>query len=477
MLTKSSPVPLPTAGGVFYTPAELAVWRSRVSTGPFVKDGDYTSGSPGDWNRITANAKLMTTTGEAAVTSATTLTAHGTLARDAAFYQLIKTDGTTTAAVKKYLLAQISNPVLDFPTTLCFRDAAGATQDGWFFNASWLLRYIATYDFMRGNLTNAERLNIENFIRRNAYFLAAHNDWGLAFVFPSRLTGNYTSVGASAAAKTAASIWLYKQFDTNSDCKFDANDSPTNYVDNSYIAANGTVGPKLSVLSQWYNNRRSTVAAAFGSAGVLLGDADLIASSKRYFMEWLTYSVWEDGSQGEYSRNGNYCIGGQGLIYSAFNEQGATLMARILARQGDRSMANFSTTAGMYGSESSSASKAKSLEMVISTRLNLITGQTKWFYHQPWKSVPTYNAIDRIGAADSQYLGTGKPIDSYHELGLLQGVGLFPRISTTATAVIMRDQKVTTLRFPGSTGNMVSPGYGNWTDAFNALPAALLIRP
>jgi hypothetical protein len=476
-LTSSTPASLPTAGGVFYTATELAVWRQRVKDGgPFVKDGDYTTGSPGDWNRITANGKILMAAGEETVSSSTNLSTHGTLARDAAFYQLITADGVMTSAVKKYLLAQISSANLDLSTKLCFRETSGSSQDGWFFQSSWLLRYIATYDFIRSSFTSAERLSIENFIRKNAYFLAAHTDWGLSNIFPSRLKGSYSVVASSAATKTVATTFMSKQFDTNVDCTVDTKDQTTTYVTNAYIAPNAVLGPQLSVLSQWYNNRRSLAATAFGTAGVLLGDANLIASSKRYFMEWLTYSVWEDGSQGEYFRNGDYCIAGQGFIYAASNEQGAAMIARILARQGDRSMADFSTTAGLFGSQSSITSKPKSLELVISTRMNLMNGDLKWYYYRPWTTASSsdYDSSYRIGAVQNLYMGTGKGIDEYHELGLMQAASMYTSSQSLISNSILRKNSV---RFPGSTGNSVSTGYGYWTDAFNTLPAILLLRP
>jgi hypothetical protein len=62
--------------------------------------------------------------------------------------------------------------------------------------------------------------------------------------------------------------------------------------------------------------------------------------------------VWADGSEGEYLRNGDYCIPKQGVIYAASNIQSALLVSRLLTRQGDRSLIDFRTRDGLFGTES-----------------------------------------------------------------------------------------------------------------------------
>lgn len=475
-LTASSSVALPASGGLFYTPAELATWRQRVVDGPFVKAGDYTSGSPGDWTRIVANAKRLLSGGEQTITTSTassTLSTHGSLARDAAFYQLVTGDGTTLSAVRSFLLAQARNSALDFPGTLCITTTDGTTYDAWFYQAAWLLRYIATYDYVRTSLASADRLAIENFVRRNAYFLAAHTDWGLGTVFPNRLSGSYSTRSGAAAASTDAAKWYARRFDTNGSCTVDSSDTASTLPVYAYVKADGTLGPRLSVLSQYYNNRRSAAAAAFGAAGILLGDAKLITSAKRYFMEWLTYGVWADGSQGEYSRNGDYCIAQQGVVYGALNTQGALTLARLLARQGDTTLPAFSTTAGLFGTESTTT--AKSLSLAVATHYKLLSGQLSWYYHEPWKSTQAPRTATTLGSMEVRYMNGSTTMDDYHELGYLQAVSLLP--SLPVSAWVLRDKTVTSLRFPGSTGNAVSSGYQLWSDGFNTLPAALLLRP
>jgi hypothetical protein len=69
----------------------------------------------------------------------------------------------------------------------------------------------------------------------------------------------------------------------------------------------------------------------------------------------------------------------------------------------------------------------------------------------------------------------GAPTEDYHELGLLPVAAWLPE--TGVDALVLRDRRVTRLRFPGAGGGPVATGLGQWSDAFNALPAVLLMRP
>ena len=170
-------------------------------------------GSPGDWERIAANASAMLRQREAAWTAATPYWhrgTHGTLARDAAFHHLVTGDAAALAAVRSYLGEQARNPLNELYTVLCITLPDGVTPDGYPHAASWLLRYAVTYDFVRAHCRRAERVQIENFIRRNAHFMAAHVDWGLGMLFPNRQRGDYRERRADAAPASEAATWLGK---------------------------------------------------------------------------------------------------------------------------------------------------------------------------------------------------------------------------------------------------------------------------
>lgn len=475
-LTHSTPAPMSADGGIFYTEAERALWRERIESGPFVSDGDFRPGSPGDWDRIAANTRAMVIRGEAAWKSDTPSeerAVHGTRARDAAFFYLLTGNETVLAAVRLYLVEQSRNPLNDFTRTLCIREPDGVILDGRAHASSWLLRYAVTYDFVRGGLSPEDRVSIEQLLSRNAYFLAAQLDFGLNQVFPNRQRGDYGVRLSNADPARPEATWWRKRFDTDGDCKAGDFDVQAPQFAYAYVRGDGVRGPRLSVLSQYYNNRRSTDAVAVGAVGVVLADGELIANGKRYFMEWLTYGVLPDGSQGEYARNGDYCIPGQGLIYSQSNIQGAILLARALARQGDASLATFSTRAGLFGTESSTT--AKSIDLAAGTYVKIRSGELAWYYDEPWKSEPDPRAATALQTNVVHYMNSPRAMDGYHELGMLPYMAFKPL--APIDQLVLRDPAATSLRFPGSTGNPVPTGFGAWTDVFNAMPAMLFIRP
>ena len=477
-LLQAEPAAQPSSGGIFYSLEELGRWRERIANGPFVNADDFARGSPGDWGRIAFRARAFLKEGESDVVKGMPLAnygTYGTMARDAAFFSLIKADTATLAEVRNYLVAQTKNPAVDFPSVHCLKNLDGTVLDGLLFEGSWLLRYVVSYDYVRRSLDETDRLTIENFIRRNAYYLATMNDSALASVFPKRMVGDYSVRATAARPGTDNQTWASRRFDTNGDCKIDETDSPEALPIYAYVLGNGKRGPRLSVLSLYYNNRRSGAALAYGAAGILLADPSLIASAKRYFMEWLAYGVYPDGSQGEYNRNGNYCIAGQGPIYAASNLQGAAMFAGLLARQGDHSLAQFSTREGLFGTQSPAPAAPKTLSLALNTYLELITGHLEWYYDQPWRSSVDIQATNELGAREVHYMRGKEASDEFHELGLLPLAALFPDLPIAG--VVERDRAVTALRFPGSTGNGVATGLGAWTDVFNALPAAFLLSP
>ncbi len=474
-LTRKSAAPKPAAGGgVFFNPTELATWRVRARAGPFVADADHAAGSPGDWGRIKALAGQFLAQGEPLPLSAlddSSRARHGQLARDAAFVHLLVPDAKLLAAVRRWLLEQAALAANDFAGQLCFQYPDGLARDGYFAEAPWLARYIATYDFVRSGLPAAERVTIENYIRRNAWFFATQLDWGLAALFPQRLAGDYRERGASAAS-SGEDIWWTRRVDGNHDCRVDENDDAVAYPTYTHARADGSLGAKVSVLAMWFNNRRAANALAAGAAGVLLADAELQHRAKRYTMEWLTYGAYADGSVAEYTRHGEYCVNRQGLVYGAMNVQSGVMLGRILARQGDRSLATFSTREGLFGSQSGAGDEPKSLALVAQTLLHASTGELAWYRAEPAKRVQEPRAATALGMPRERYLNGAQAMDLMHELSLLSSAAVVARVPVAATLL-----KHPLILRRADAGVPVVSGVGAWTDAWGVLPAAYLLRP
>ncbi len=470
-LVATAAVALPSTGGSLFNSADVTRWQQNIATGPFLVANDYATGSPGDWTRIKNNAAAFLTYGEDVVSGS--YAPYGYKARDAAFYYRVTSTSSYLTAVRNYLVATAANGAFDF-TSLCYRDLTGvAPQDAYYSQAIWFLRFIATYDFARTGLSGTDRLTIENYIRRQAYFFAAHLDWSQSMIFPNRLSGDYSARLRDAAA-TGSAAYLSKRYDTNYDGYVNTLDSTTSYPVYLYVNADGSVGPQVSMLSQWFNNRKSAVAAAYGAAGAVLQDQVLVNRAKRYVMEWLTYSVWSDGSTGEYARNGEYAIPTQGLVYDKSNLEGATMLSTWFSKQAtpDMDLVNFSTTDGLFGTASATP---KNVELVVSTHLQLINKQVMRYFYEGWLGLSqSPREFTRLGKMDSRYMNGTAVTDNYHELGLLNAKALFP--NQPIQGLVTRSASVTTLAFPGSTGNGVATGNTQWSDVFGVMPAGLLLR-
>ncbi len=477
-IASSAAAVLPAAGGVFYSAADLAVWRQRAKGDRFIHKGDVQAGTPGDWATISRHTLDFTRGLEPHWSAARSpqRSTHGSLLRDAAFSHLLQPDAALLAKLRTRLLAEAHDPANDF-SVLCLRERSGHVQDAWFGEAAWLLRFIVAYDFVRHALPATERMVIDRHLRRNAGLLAAQLDFGLNYVFPQRHAGNY-ALRSSAAAARGDEAWASAQVDTNGDCRIDGRDDPRAFAAFNYVRADGNLGPRTSVLSQWFNNRKAINAATVGAAGVLLADAGLIARAKRYTMEWLSYGVWPDGSEGEYLRNGDYCIAKQGVIYAAANVQSALLIARLLARQGDIALLKYRSRDGLFGTESAPGQTEKSLALVAGTHIRLLTDALDWHQFEAHKAAQSPRDATRLGASQVHYMGDARGSDDYHELGLMLGARDLPALPIAG--LVLRDPDVSTRRFPGSTGLPVATGFGSWvgiwTDAFNALPAMLLLH-
>ena len=471
-LAVTSAVLRPLSGGFSYSSSDLARWRLRSTGTTYIRNNDVQPGSPGDWNRLLTNARRFQTTGEDAITS-DNRPSQGGYARDAAFVSLVLDDAALRAGVARYLIATVSNAINDFATNRCYRYPDGGTLDGFYAEGPWLLRHILAYDYLRHDMTAADRLLVENYFRRQAYFFAGQIDWGLRFAFPRRLSGDYSVRAESAAPTTEASTWYTRRFDTNNDCKVDGLDNPSEFPTKAYVTAAGAEGPKLSWLSLWFNNRRSATTIAFGAVGLLLQDPVLINRSKRYVMEWLTFGVYPDGSEGEYSRNGNYCIPKQGLQYEQANIQAGALLAAWQNISNDSSLVHFTTREGLFGTATTATATPKSLAWLVDIKLRVVGNNIQRYMHEPWRATQMPRPDTAFSKPDIQYLNQGPAMDTFHELGLLAAAAIMPNVPVYAW--ISRDPAYTSVRFPGSTGNPVASGIAGWSDVFAALPAIFFL--
>jgi|GEM_PF-3859861 len=374
--------------GIMYSEEELAIWRQR-SNGATAVDYKTTGadGTPGDFDRIKGYADAFLANPSASLWKGTTVPGdnypiyEGINLQQAAFcYQIYKKSNPTlanryAAAARTALLQQIAMPNTDVSKWVL----ATVFQTG--VNESrWITRLVFATDYLSSYLSAADKTTLNTWFLNQANFMAAHiQNREVGQCFPRRLQNDYTVVGRDA--KPAGE--LYGKF------------KPGNtYGDGfiySHVNANGSLGNRISFLSTWWNNRNADKVTMIGMVGLYLNNNNLIFQAKQYAKEWLKYSVYPDGTMGEYERNGNYNLPQQGMSYSAINIWQYILLAEGTARRGDTELYTYTTSVGMHGTEGGT----KSLRLVVEKYCKNVQGNPAIYFD----NVTANNRIDSYGEA------------------------------------------------------------------------------
>jgi hypothetical protein len=515
------------AQGLFYSPEEIAFWQKRVQQGPFLHNGDAWAGSPGDWDRIMKNADGFVISPEPALTKAndysnTAIRSIGLKARDAAFTYLVTGEQKYGDAVRNWLMLIVSDPsndITQLPAVYAtLPDGSRNTLDAYFNHAMGVARLAMIYDFARNSFSDIQRAQVETwFLNAGLYFEKylhsgglnagdyGYGNAGLVANFPNRKIDDYqTRRNFAALDATNPDIWgkmsnlfyialadpmvryinnvptitLDKDYtitDAGHGCGYFTGPLTGSY---SYVRGDGVLGPRISRLSEYYNNRRSMTTTAFGLIGVLVNNQILVDEAKRYVKEWVRYSVWPDGSQGEYLRNGNYCGANAGVIYGAHNAQTAVLLAEVLARRGDFELYQYSTVWGLYGTGVSEtetsvppASPMKTILDAVGTHLLLVDGKLDWYLYEGFRTQQSPRAITHLdGITEFSQWGA---YHTYHELSYLPANRYYG--SSLVRGVILRDPPEAHPPFPGTDGLHVDGGLESWNGATSLFPGILFM--
>ncbi|MCC9135063.1 alginate lyase family protein [Pontibacter silvestris] len=332
--------------GLHYTRDELAVWRQRAKKGPYKSFGDAGINTPGDWDRIQKQADQFLLNPSAEVWEGpegqgkSPMTV-GIKLRDAAFVYLIKQDTIYSNAVRKALLSSASKQGNNPSSWPRFGDT-----NGWG-TAEWLTRLLFAYDYTKETIPTSDRETLEDWFRKAATVMANNVHDDIYQNFPGRLSGDYSHLGSVAESGETKSTY-------------------------THINPDGSKGNMVPRLSIWHNNRRSQQILFAGLTGVFLNDPNLIHHAKTYYKEFFRYSVFPDGTQGEYYRN-EPDYPQKGTIYTTVSMQAMAALADVMARVGDTELYNYSTSEGMHGTEGGK----KSLRMAFESYLHLVDGSKK----------------------------------------------------------------------------------------------------
>ena len=174
--------------GLHFTQEELCTWRQRARLGPYKTAGDVSRNSPGDWDRIVKYKNAFMANPGADHWKGWTV--DRPLARNdnpggsvgdsawahtnmlcASFYAFVMDDATVRRAVRKELLAQAAEPGVDFSNdTRWVVECAGADQANFWGVAMWMGRLLNTYDYVRNDLSAADRKTLDTWFYHSADF-------------------------------------------------------------------------------------------------------------------------------------------------------------------------------------------------------------------------------------------------------------------------------------------------------------------
>ena len=323
---------------LFSNENEVKEWQKR--TGPFKSINDFGSNSPGDLDRIEANAKeFLNNPSVDRVKYPNQLLnsqsfeprkSHINL-RDAAFIYLLTNESKYSNAIKTELLAQSRE--FEFTNQSIFGSVGGGNP--YFDIAAWLTRLLYAYDIIQPTLSNSEKSQLQKwFIDAATMYQSKYIDVNFRNIFPNRETGEYTP---SNRGKEIRGLTHDGGYQTNT-------------------------------CHRWYHNRASAAVMYYGLVGVVFDNQPLIKSAKRWFKEWVKFGVFPSGLVVEFYRTVDAPTRPEaGYGYSSITVDYMQMLADALSRKGDSELYDYTTSEG-YG-DSKGGNKSLLLAMQVLSQL------------------------------------------------------------------------------------------------------------
>ena len=333
----SFPVSAQTRLGLHVTQEELDIWRDRAVNGPYKSSGDVSTNSPGDWDRIVTRKNAFNSNpsadryagnaGSSCITfSSWSQVPENSDAEDmmsAAFYSLVMNDETTRNNVLNELLAQAAEPGTDFSNTnrWCVKSGGSCLGDAYNWRiGNWLTKLAFSYDYIRNYISEADRHTLDAWFEDAGIFWADVADCLVETRFPNRDIDDYDTLG-------------YGYDKDNPQCTW--GNCITHYG-----------GYNKWDFHEAWSNRAATQIRAATVIGVLVNNQELKDQGKKWFQEWLQYTVFEDGTSNEFNRwtSSSPC---EGWKYTTLLVGSMITVADVLARDGDTSLYELSYTTGL----------------------------------------------------------------------------------------------------------------------------------
>jgi hypothetical protein len=323
----------------------------------------------------------------------------------AAFVWLVQpeTHGSTPAALRTALLANATNPNLDFTNTAKWPNVQ--VGDDKMQISIWLFHIGLAYSYVRADaaFSSSDRTTIDTWFSNAGYYWARNTD----FMVRSQMNGNRNT-------QWDTSVALAQAYPSDS-----LGTTPESRGVTHYDCTNNVRGHLVGF--ETMNNRSAALIAMAALTshlnGTLPNDAQTQRWAKMWFTEWLTYGTFADNMVNEYYRWSDTYAGptgtpSQGWVYSSHQIGSMATVADIFARRGDTSLMEFTTSAGKTwsnnppGFNANTTGGPKSLLQVLLRHATFVTNYTT--------GVPNWHGSDAIfgggpHCGDSRYrLG---PID------------------------------------------------------------------
>jgi hypothetical protein len=393
--------------GMLVTSTELAMWQDRRVNGPFRAAGDYSTNSPGHWTEMNAAMGLSPFqsarwSGPTALTSSGAVAVGGTtndppaniraMAHDmmSAAYAAITVGNTSVAqAIVNEIEYQATRTNLNYGSRTLWPFGYYNDINPLFMHAVWVKDYVLAYAVCKAmGITSS---TVETWFANLAVLCEDAVHGNLVKVFPNRKSDSYVS--RSSFVNTEIYAWTRR--------------------------ADGTTVSYPNIM-RYYNNRRSNQAGLIGLVGVLLNNATFKAEYKRYGREWLMFghrATTLDGAAGDMDR-GQDGFPQLGFSYALHGTESMLQAMDALARQGDTSLYDFSSSDGAVHSTWGTA-HFKTMEDVLNGYIRWITG---WYPAQytgsgtPPGTFVAGNAYYRIQSRANEGSGSREMINDGHLL-------------------------------------------------------------
>lgn len=316
-----------TALGI--TQPEINRWNVRRVSGPYKSDGDAFTNSPGDWDRIQANATAFMSDNE--VWSGQTAAAcwswdvspppalpgrsRGDEIRDAAFVYLLTGTTSYRDRVLSQLLDQAAETGTDFSDGVRWAITADcATGDAYSWEVTqWLSKLILAYDYIRHSIGSTDKTTLDAWFTNAATFWNSNINQTAEVRFPNRSSDDYDTQDYDTCVQ--ARLTHYGGY---THCDF----------------------------HEGWSNRAMNHVRVVALVGLMTNNSTFKTSAKRWFKEWVRFNVFADSTAGEFYRSIDDNAPTAGWSYTAFSIGAMVTIADMFHRAGDDELYNYSTSLG-----------------------------------------------------------------------------------------------------------------------------------